>query len=150
MAGGIAGGCGEFVGLGIQPTNLENVLAAALRTNRETAARLEETQGREWRRIAMGRHDIRRFESQLKRPNLLGVAPVTEDQHCDFRSRISEKGKQDKISTKNEDQLGMARNESSWNATEESGHRRGNPNGNRDRDNYRKKKPRGGPEDDWG
>ena len=142
----IPGARGNIRGLGALLTELADVLAAALRANQNS----REAGGNRGPRMAAdsrGRHDVKQIESQPERPNLLRVVRVTEDQQCESTSRASGKGKHDKISTKNAGQLRTPEIQSGWKPLGKSEYCRQNSDGNRDHDNFRKKRSRGGCED---
>lgn len=99
-AGEISGAWDKFGGMGSQLRDLANVVAAAIRTNQETASRRAEDQDTGRQQIARGRHDIKQIASKVNRPSLPRVARVTDGRPRDFASRTSDKGREDRFSPK--------------------------------------------------
>ena len=88
----------EFGGMRAQLTSLATAAVAALRTDKETAARLAGDQDTERKQIARGSRDRDRIASQMSHPNLPIVARVAEEVQSGLASRTSD-GEAGRIST---------------------------------------------------
>ena len=143
-AGGIAGPRREFGGMRAQLTSLATAAVAALRTDKETAARLAGDQDKERKQIAQGHRDRDQIASQMSHPNLPIVARVAEEVESGLASRTSGEWRKAESRPKRENQTKKAKGQYGSNMGGRGGYYPGKPDRSRDLDKFRKKRPIGG------